>query len=522
MAQQSAVRDESSDSDEEYLHVDECSSSEEEAEDAENAAPDSEWTEETHDVTSPPFTGEPASILPRNRAHTELGYLQCFLTPTLLATIATNTNAYAATKQAPPGWATTPAEVWLFISVHIFMGIVRLPYIHQYWEGQWRQQYVVDAFSRDRFKALLSYFHVAEPTPAGVKPTVVDKIKPLYDHCLATFPECFTPPEVICLDETMVKYKGPSPITTVIRNKPIPIGYKLYTIGSSGYLLYFRLYFGKGGYMVKQGVLHHTVVDMVQRWAGSNRILFTDNLYTSPTLCRHLLTIGLRSCGTFRPNRKGLPAALKDTVKTLGQGEVKGWQSGQLGCMAWCDKGPVLMLSTHHRVDDMVAVQQDRGPSQPPVVLKPQVVLDYNVGKCGVDTVDQLRASYCIQRKSMKNWPSLAWWLIDICVVNSYTLWRLDTKAHITQLDFRKALLKQIPAAYPPPCSPTHLTPPPPLFTTADSHWPRRMAKRRECRHCSQGRMRRVRTGFTCEACGVFLCVDSCFKAYHVGQREGD
>ena len=105
-----------------------------------------------------------------------------------------------------------------------------------------------------------------------------------------------------------------------------------------------------------------------------------------------LLAVGIRSCGTFRPIRKHLPTGLRGAMKTLSEGETKAWQSGQLGCLVWCDKQPVLMmLSTHRRVDDMVSIQNDRGPSQPPVVTKPQVVLDYNVGESGVDTVDQLR-----------------------------------------------------------------------------------------------------------------------------------
>ena len=193
---------------------------------------------------------------------------------------------------------------------------------------------------------------------------------------------------------------------------------------------------------------------MVERWSGSDRILFTDNLYTSPALCRHLLTIGLRTCGTFRSGRKGLPAGLGDTIKAMKKGETKAWQSGQLGCLVWFDKQPVQMLSTHHRVDDMVTIDQDHGPNRPPTVTKPRVVLDYNVGKCGVDTVDQLRQYYAMQRRSRKDWPSLAWWLMDMCIINSYTLWRLDTKADINQFDFRRALLQQIPAAYRPLSTP--------------------------------------------------------------------
>lgn len=520
--QQSLESDVGSETDEEAAPAEELSSSEDEEEEKENIPPQSAWTEHTHHTTVQPFTEQCASNLPRHRHPSQLGYLRCFLPDSLIATITTNTNLYAISKQAPAGWATTSGEIWLFISVYIFMGIIELPYLHMYWEGEWRQQYVVDAFSRHRFKELLRYFHIAEPTPVGVKRNVVEKIQPLYDHCLTTFPDYFTPPQFLTLDETMVRFKGRSHWKTVIKGKPTPTGYKLYTVASHGYLLTFDIYRGKGGYQVKQGVLHHTVVKLVTRWAHTNRILFTDNLYTSPALCRHLLTMGLRSCGTCRPNRTHLPAGVSSVMKSLSEGQVKAWQSGQLGCLVWCDKQPVLMLSTHHKVDEMVSVPSDRGPNRPTSVNRPQVVLDYTVGKCGVDTVDQLRQYYAMQGKSRKDWPSLAWWLIDICIINSFTLWRLDTRTETSQLDFRRALLQQIPAAYPPPSTPVHLVPSPPLITTADGHWPRLARQPRKCVRCPRGKGEGRRSKYVCEACGVHLCVDPCFKLYHVSQVQGN
>ena len=94
-------------------------------------------------------------------------------------------------------------------------------------------------------------------------------------------------------------------------------------------------------------------------------------------------------------------------MKTLNPGEMKAWQSGHLGCLVWHNKQPVLILSTHHEeVDEIISFDNNSGLSQPPFVDKPQVVLDYNVGKTGVDTVDQLRQYYAMQRKSRKDWPS--------------------------------------------------------------------------------------------------------------------
>ena len=192
---QSLEPDLASESDEETPDGDEGSASEDEEEEKENTPPHAPWVEQTHPPTSPPFTIQPASMLPRHRQETELGYFQCFLTPSLIDTIAANTTLYAKFKQAPAGWATTSAEVWRFIAVHIFMGIIDLPYLHMYWEEGVSQPYVANAFSRNRFKELLRYFHIAEPTPRGVKRTVDEKIKPLYDHCLSVSPSSLSTSE---------------------------------------------------------------------------------------------------------------------------------------------------------------------------------------------------------------------------------------------------------------------------------------------------------------------------------------
>jgi hypothetical protein len=508
-------------SDEETEADDEGSTSEEEMEEKENVDPNVAWTNQTHDINLPPFTLLPGSCLPHHRVMTEMGYLQYFLTPSLISTIAHNTNLYAASKGAPAGWATSAEEVWLFIAVHIYMGIVDLPQLHMYWEEGWRQGFIVNAFSRDRFKELLRYFHIAPPTPQGVQHTVIQKIAPLYHLCQTTFSEYFIPPREFTIDETMVRFKGRSTWKTIIKGKPTPIGYKLFTIASHGYLLGFEIYKGKGGYTTRQSVIHHTVTELVKRWEHTNRILFFDNLYTSPALCRHLHRVGIRACGTVRTNRAGLPLKskpLKAVMRSLEDGQTVSWQSGDLGCLAWRDnKSTVLILSTHRRVDTMASVEQQRGPNQPSTVTKPQVVLDYNVHKCHVDTVDQLRQYYAMQRKSMKNWPSLAWWLIDMCIINAYTLWCLDTKAEISQLDFRRALLRQLAAAYPSPH--THVQPTVPASGRRPfvGHWPKCTDKKRNCVHCSRGREHRVKSIYVCALCDVHLCVAPCFGDYHDG-----
>ena len=174
------------------------------------------------------------------------------------------------------------------------------------------------------------------------------------------------------------------------------------------------------------------------------------------------------------------------------------------------------MLSTHHKVDDMLTVKQDHGPNHPSTTTKPKVALDYNVHKCHVDTVDQLRQYYSMHRKSNKNWPSLAWWLIDMCIINAYTLWCQDTNSQMTQLQFREALLDQLQVAFASSHTSEQQRVPPHNSRSSDGHWPQLSNKRRNCAYCSHGRDHRVKSRYKCSMCDKHLCIDPCFRLYHV------
>ena len=408
--------------------------------------------------------------------------------------------------------------MWRFIAARIRMGIVRLPKMHMYWEAEYEDGYVTQLVTRDRFFDLLRYWHNAPPTPAGEKQTAVQKISPLYHDCQTLFEAYFIPGCEFAVDESMVRCKGKTPWKTTIKIKPTKTGYKMYTLASDGYLLAFAIYRGKGGYDTPHAAIDNTVVNLVRPWSDCNRILYFDNLYTSPKLCDHLLQMGIRSCGICRPNRSDLPPGVRAAMKELAKGEHQCWQRGQLGCIAWHSARPILILSTHHRVDHFVTV--DHEDARPPVE-KPQVAVDYNYNKGHVDTVDQLRQYYGLERRVQRTWQPLAWWLIDKCAVNACTLWSLDNSAEAGHLRFRQQLLHQIAAQF--PSSRTHVQPDIPREQRLHppGHWPKRTHRQRQCVVCSGQVAGRRRTEVECELCGVHLCIDPCFKQYHEGQEQG-
>jgi hypothetical protein len=254
---------------------------------------------------------------------------------------------------------------------------------------------------------------------------------------------------------------------------------------------------------------------LVQPYADRGHVLFLDNLFVTVGLFDHLERIGIRACGTLRPDRKGLPPDIKEAGKRLVKSARTGWQRGNLSCLAWKDKRLVYFLTNHIGVDIMVSFDQQRGDDTTITVTKPKVVHEYNLHRGGVDTVDQLRGNYAMGRKSMKNWPSLAWWLIDMCIVNAYRLFTLQTHRSESQLEFRIALMQQLARAYPPQRAPRGRARPVRRGRPPQGHYPKHVPERRDCVHCSQGREHRKFSNIVCDHCEKHLCVDPCFKQYH-------
>jgi hypothetical protein len=509
---QAAATIEGSDSEEEELSSGEVSGSD----DDEMTQPDREnipqWIQQLRDIRPPVCTAQPTSVLPRHCTPTQLGFLQCFLDPALIDTFVTNTNLYALAHETTPWVPVTSEEMWRYLAIRIRQGIVVLPELHHYWEAGYRDSYIAGLMPRNRFMQLHRYFHIAPPVDRGQRQNVVQKTAPFYHQCQRLFKEYYIPGSNFTIDETMIRFQGRSYWITIIKAKPEPMGYKIYTVASDGYLLGFRIFRGKGGYDTAQNVLHHVVMDLVREWGGVHRTMYFDNLYTSPALCDDLLRIGIRSCGTCRASRKDLPPNIKSHKTSLPKGERMAWQRGQLGCLLWNDARPVLFLTTHLRPDRNTPLTPSPGR---PAISRPTVAVDYNHNKGHVDQVDQLRSYHVVQRRGRRTWPALAWWLLDMCIVNAHKLWDLQHSRKTEILDFREELLKQIAAAYPSPRTPVQPTVPAVIHSGSVGHWPRRSAERRNCAQCNGRRTHRLRTTFQCEVCQVYLHPHKCMKAYH-------
>jgi hypothetical protein len=115
----------------------------------------------------------------------------------------------------------------------------------------------------------------------------------------------------------------------------------------------------------------------------------------------------------------------------------------------------------------------------------------------------------------MRSWPRLAWWLLDMCVINAFQLWSKGQQ-HLGQLRFREELMHELLKQLSPESVPRkrgagrH-----PAHALASEHFSVHADEERDCSVCSRQPEQRKRTRFACSACNAHLCLGHCFASYH-------
>jgi hypothetical protein len=469
------------------------------------------WSAHLHDIDVPLPRLRHLQNRPPPANATVFTLLQLFLPQQLMEEFAQHTNA-----AAPHDWRhTTAAELYAFLGVHIFMGIDRLPSIEMYWSEAYQHSTITSIFSRDRFKQLLRFFRVV-PAPVDAAPRdPIPHVRALAEKLNQSFAAHFTPTEHLTLDEAMAAYKGRSTIKQYIPSKPHKWGYKIYCLASEDYLLHFELYEGKEDDPSERGATYDTVIRMVQRYHNQQLILFTDNWFTSPTLAVALAERGIRCCGSVNRRRKGMPVVPQEDVNALNRGEWLQQQKGDMAVAVWKDQRVMWVLYNHCSPHEAASLERWSDAGNKISIGCPRAIHDYFYHARSVDVLSQLHYAYPTGRKARRCWPRLAWWLLDMCIINAFKLWSIG-QHHVSQLDFREQLMhelvKQLPADQHPRKHGAGLHP---SHALTIEHFPEHVNEKRDCVVCSHEPDSRVQTRVICDACQVHLCIGQCFSRYH-------
>nr|CAH7756450.1 unnamed protein product [Callosobruchus chinensis] len=106
-------------------------------------------------------------------------------------------------------WVPTDKEMFKFIGIVAYMGMVRMPSLENYWSNDelFHISIIPKIMQRNRFQLLLRLWHFSDnkDCPEGDR---LHKIKPLSDALVNNFQTIYTPGGRFCIDESVVPFQG--------------------------------------------------------------------------------------------------------------------------------------------------------------------------------------------------------------------------------------------------------------------------------------------------------------------------
>lgn len=246
----------------------------------------------------------------------------------------------------------------------------------------------------------------------------------------------YSPGEHLTIDEMLIPFRGRCSFIQYIPSKPAKYGIKVFILCDSKtfYVSNLEIYCGQQpeGIYRKSNTPADITHRLLEPWKGKNRNLTCDNWYTSYPLAKDLLKDKVTLVGTLKKNKRELPADFIPN-KTRPEGSsVFGFQK-DVTLVSYVPKKnrAVILLSTMH----------DEG-SIDTVTNKPDIILDYNANKGGVDTVDKMCGAFSVSRRT-RRWPLVIFFqLMNIASINSQKLYNAT---HIDNPQkFRRIFLKEL------------------------------------------------------------------------------
>ncbi|KAL2098758.1 hypothetical protein ACEWY4_005238 [Coilia grayii] len=466
---------------------------------------------------------------------TEYDCFKLFISDELVGHVVEETNTFAEElkQRSEAGkmerWVgTTVAEFFTFIATVLIMAVVRKKSLKEYWTTNCMYQtpFFKTLFSQDRFLLIMRALHFINNTTMN-RLDPLAKIRPILSSLTLKFREVFVPFKNLCIDESLLLWKGRLAFRQYIPSKRHRFGIKFFILCDvlTGYVQDLVIYTGSTTDIVNidgLGVSGSVVVNMLKPYLEKGHALFTDNWYSSPTLFLYLMKHRTGACGTVRAKRKGMP----EFRKKMKKDEVEMKCAGPLLAVKWHDKRDVHVLSTISSASmaDSGKVDFNTGEHK----MKPSCVLDYNKNMGAVDRFDMRNSFVECTRKTMKWYKKIFFHLVDCAIHNAYIVHQQVTGQVIRPQAFRENLVRQLlehhhtPRNAPTGGRPSLDTP----LRIKARHFPSEVPQtaaqgnstRRHCRvclHSSRRPRQRKLTRFFCAPCDTALCAVPCFEEFH-------
>ncbi|XP_066593224.1 piggyBac transposable element-derived protein 4-like [Prorops nasuta] len=294
----------------------------------------------------------------------------------------------------------TVNELRVFLGLTINMGHVRKSKLENYWSTDPLLSTPIfnTVMCRNRYLQILRFLHFANNDELGNH--LLKKVKPVIDDLRVKFSRTIFPGKNLCIDESLVLWKGRLMFKQYLLFTRNRFGIKVFELVDckSGFLINFIVYTGSTTDFIKcgLGISGDIVAHFLVPYFHKGHVIFIANWYSSPQLSEFLHDKNTGMCGTLRKNRKSVP---KLNAK-LNKGQVEVAHNDVWLILKWMDKKEVYMLTTVHKLGFSYTVKKDWKTGEN--VIKPTCIFEYNQNMGAVDNIDRQLSLTENTRKSMK------------------------------------------------------------------------------------------------------------------------
>lgn len=365
--------------------------------------------------------------------------------------VVENTNQYAANSKQP---RVTLEEMMKFLGILFYISTVDKGEYSNYWGDQIENRMFGEMSSGlDRVMPLRRFKFIRQNlsfrngvTKEELKSDPAARIRPLINVLKSRAPKFVQLGRNVAVDESSIACRSKYGRHMIVYNATKPTGkyhFKIYMMccSETWYAVSFKLHCSSELDQRLSGVVDNSqinsfrdatqttkplrqhVLEVVMPIYYTNRIINTDNYYTSVQLLEALRVVGLYGRGTIRSDSKFGPKSIMlkktDQVErgTIRQGVDT--KHNMIGA-SWCDGSIVNMLST---ADASTTTTVERTIGREKIAFPaPTCIREYNQFMQGVDRIDQLRGRFSIaDGHTFKKWhKKLGMAEIDIAVCNAY------------------------------------------------------------------------------------------------------
>ncbi|XP_043524705.1 piggyBac transposable element-derived protein 4-like [Frieseomelitta varia] len=465
-----------------------------------------------------------------NRQSSILDIFQIFFSEELIEFIVEQSNKYYENDTRGDVYnsnVTTVSEMYNFLAVSMLMARIHKTSLSEYWSKDKliRTESFGEIMSRDRYTLLLKILHFCDNNNENYDPII--KIRHILEKLKTSFKTAFYPYEKLCIDESLLLFKGRCYFKQCVPSKRSRFEIKSFVLcdNKTGYIQDLIVY--SGANMMSEDIASKSigksgqiVMTLLEPYLGKGHTLVTDNWYSSPSLFLELHKNLTNAYGTVRKNKLGIP----ELNKNINEGEYIFCSTKNVLALKWMDKREVWMISTYH-CPNMIDTNKIHYQTKEKII-KPQCIIDYNKTMRAVDKVDQILYTLNYTRKGLEWYKKFFFHLFDLAVYNTFILYNCVTGRNLSFSKFHLYLIKQILRKYSSgrthTCKSKGKSIDNEPFRLTQMHFPSpyvnnaaiRKNARRKCIVCRK-HDRRSETHYECKKCDVGLCIYPCFEMYH-------